>query len=415
MAKQGERLTKRLAGATVASALAVVIAGVGGVAAIVNGGEETLRNQVVELNDVRAALTEGAEAPAEDAAPGDVGSSFEGRAATLEAADQALASAQDALRGAAESRSGAAAGAVALVALVAIAAIALIALYLYRAVARPFARLEGFAEAVAAGDLDAPLAYERSNPFGKFTWAFDHLRGELARARADEERAREAHKTALASLSHDLRTPLASLRAYAEALEMGLVVSDAERAEYERAIMRKCDEASSLVEDLLQHALSDMDRISVQCAPVRATPVIRRCAADASGLVRVACKRLDDAVVNADEARLAQIVDNLVGNAIKYASGSPVEIEAVVEGGAYAIKVRDFGPGMPPEDVPFATERFFRGSNVSGQPGSGLGLFISAYLAERMGGRLRVENAHPGLQATVELPLADDMPEESAR
>ena len=60
---------------------------------------------------------------------------------------------------------------------------------------------------------------------------------------------------------------------------------------------------------------------------------------------------------------------------------------------------------MSPEDIPFATERFFRGSNVSDQPGSGLGLFISAYLAQRMGGHLRVENAHPGLKVTIELPL----------
>ncbi len=400
MAKQGERLTKRLVGAAIASALAVVVAAASGIALVANGGADELRSQVVELNDARQEIA---------------GNAPDGRDGSLHAADQALASAQDALRDAAKSRNDAAVGAVVLMALVAIAAIALVVLYLYRAVARPFARLEGFAEAVAAGDLDAPLSYERSNPFGKFTWAFDHLRGELARARADEERAREAHKTALASLSHDLRTPLASLRAYAEALEMGLVASDVERAEYERAIMRKCDETSSLVEDLFQHALSDMDRISVQCAPVQAASVIRRCAVDASGLVQVACRRLDDAVVNADEARLAQIVDNLIGNAVKYASGSPVEMEAVAESGTYAIAVRDFGSGMPPEDVPFATERFYRGANASGQPGSGLGLFISSYLAGRMGGRLRVENAHPGLRVTVELPLADGMSEENAR
>lgn len=400
MAKQGERLTKRLVGAAIASALAVVVAAASGIAVVANGGEDALRSQVVEINDARQEITENA--------PDD-------RDGSLQAADQALASAQDALRDAADSRNDAATGAVALTALVSLAALAFMTIYLYRAVARPFARLEGFAEEVASGNLDAPLVYERSNPFGKFTWAFDHLRKELARARADEERAREDHKAALASLSHDLRTPLASLRAYAEALEMGLVASDVERTEYERAIMRKCDETSSLVEDLFQHALSDMDRISVQCAPVQAASVIRRCAADASGLVQVACRRLDDAVVNADEARLAQIVDNLIGNAVKYASGSPVEMETVAESGTYAIAVRDFGSGMPPEDVPFAAERFYRGANASGQPGSGLGLYISSYLAERMGGRLRVENAHPGLRVTVELPLVDGIPEESAR
>ena len=389
MAKQGERLTKRLAGAALVSALVVAIAGAGGIALVANGGEETLRNQVVELNGVRQEIAEGAPDGSE----------------SLQAADQALATAQGALRDAAESRSGAAVGAVALIALVSVAALGFMAVYLHRVVARPFTRLEGFAEEVASGNLDAPLAYERSNPFGKFTWAFDHLRKELDRARKDEERTREDHKAALASLSHDLRTPLASLRAYAEALEMGLVSSEEERTEYERAIIRKCDEASSLVEDLFQHALTDMDRITVACEPVQAAPIVKRCAADSSGLARISCLRADDARVEADEARLAQAIDNLIGNAIKYARGSAIDIQATAEGGLYTISVRDFGPGIPAEDMLFATERFYRGANASGRPGSGLGLYISAYLAERMGGRLHLANAHPGLKATIELPL----------
>lgn len=389
MAKQGERLTRRLAGAALASALAVAIAASASIAAIANGGEDTLRNQVVKLNDVRQEI-------AEDASD-DRGS--------LQTTDQALAGAQDALRDAAESRSGAAVGAVVLTALISVAALTFMAIYLHRTVVRPFTRLEGFAEEVASGNLDAPLAFERSNPFGKFTWAFDHLRKELDRARKDEERAREDHKAALASLSHDLRTPLASLRAYAEALGMGLVNSEEERAEYERAIIRKCDETSSLVEDLFQHALSDMDRIAVACEPMQAAPIVRRCASDSSGLARISCLRVDDARVEADEARLAQAIDNLIGNAIKYACGSAIDIQTTAENGLYTIAVRDFGPGVPPEDLPFATARFYRGSNASGKPGSGLGLYISAYLVERMGGHLRLANAHPGLKATIELPL----------
>ena len=186
---------------------------------------------------------------------------------------------------------------------------------------------------------------------------------------------------------------------------MGLVNSEEERAEYERAIIRKCDEASSLVEDLLQHALSDMDRLSVTCGPVQAAPIVRRCAADSSALASIFCERVDDARVEADETRLAQAIDNLIGNAIKYARGSVIDIQATAEDGLYTIAVRDFGPGIPPEDLPFATERFYRGANASGKPGSGLGLYISSYLVERMGGHLHLTNAHPGLRATIELPL----------
>lgn len=391
MARQGEQLAKRLVWVSVLAILVVVITAAVGMSLVSEGNGDALRNQVVEINDVREGLAENASDSQSD----------------LVQADQALARAQDTLRNAAETQDETSSAAVTLIALIAIAVILWLAAYLYRAVARPFMRLEEFAEEVASGNLDAPLAYERSNPFGKFTWAFDHLRKELDRARKDEERLREDHKTALASLSHDLRTPLASLRAYAEALEMGLTDSEAEHAEYERAIVRKCDEVSSLVEDLFQHALSDMDRISVECEPVHAASIVRLCSSDASGLAPVSCGSIDDAIVMADETRLAQVIDNLIGNSIKYAEGASIEVTAAAENGIYMISIRDFGPGIPAKDMPFSTNRFYRGSNAAGKPGSGLGLFISAYLMQRMGGKLHLENARPGLEATIELPVLD--------
>lgn len=392
MARQGEQLTKRLVWVSVLAALTVAITAMVSVFLVADGDDDALRNQVVELNVVREGLAENA---------------IEGQGDLAIRADQALASAQTILRNATETQNATSTLAVAFIALIAIAVVLSLVLYLYRAMARPFMKLEGFAEEIASGNLDAPLAFERSNPFGRFTWAFDHLRKELERARKDEERLREDHKTALASLSHDLRTPLASLRAYAEALEMGLVGSEAEREEYERAIVRKCDEVSSLVEDLFQHALTDMDRISVECKPIQAARLVRLCASDASGLALVSCGSIEEALVVADESRLAQVIDNLIGNSIKYAEGARIEVSAAVENGIYTISVRDFGPGIPAEDMPFATDRFYRGSNASGKSGSGLGLFISAYLVGRMGGRLHLENARPGLEATIELPSLD--------
>lgn len=158
-----------------------------------------------------------------------------------------------------------------------------------------------------------------------------------------------------------------------------------------------------LVEDLFQHALADMERIQVECAPVQASFVLGSCVNDYAGIAPISCAHIDDALIQADEVRLAQVVGNLVGNSLKYARGSAIEIEGMAHGAAYSVTVRDFGPGIPAGDLPFATERFYRGSNAADQAGSGLGLFIASYLTERMGGRLRLENAHPGLKATIEL------------
>ncbi len=394
MTSGGARIRRRFR-ACVAIALACVLgASAAGLAVVGMAGDEAseaLRGQVLQLNEARATLAEAADAS---------------DPALAEGADAALAEAQGALRAAARERDGAMAAAIALVALVGLLAVGGTAAYLYRSVVAPFLRLEAFAADVAEGDLDAPLAYERSNPFGQFAWAFDHLRGQLKRAREAEEQAAEAHKTALASLSHDLRTPLAALRAHAEALELGLASTPEERQEYERLVMAKCDEAAGLVEDLLTHALADMERISVACDRVPTAPLLEGCAAGFASVAPVACVRADEASLMADPKRLAQAIDNLLANAVKYAPGARVEVSGVRADGSYLIAVRDFGSGVAPDELPFVRQRFYRGTNAGERPGAGLGLFIAEHLVERMGGQLSVENAEPGLRVSMAFPLA---------
>lgn len=376
-----------------AIAVACVLGATIAAAAIVSGqeSEDALREHVLELNEDRAALDD---------------MDREDGASIAREADASLAAAQQALRDAAQQRNGLALAAILLMAIAALVAVGCVAAYLYRSVVAPFLRLEAFATDVANGNLDAPLAYERSNPFGQFAWAFDHLRTQLKRARAAEEAAAEAHKTALASLSHDLRTPLAALRAHAEALELELARTPEEQAEYERLIMRKCDEAAGLVEDLLTHALADMERIDIACVRTNVAPILRSCVAGFSSVTSVSCPRLDPAWAHVDPKRLAQAVDNLLANATKYAPGASVEVSCGMLDGSCTVIVRDHGPGVAPDDLPFLKDQFFRGANAANSAGAGLGLFIVDHLTCRMGGHLSVENAHPGLKVTMAFPPA---------
>ena len=383
--QEGARIARRLVGAAVAATVAFALAALAATALL--AGDEAgveMRAQVVELNAARAELSDDAEA------------------------DAALARAQDALRMAADIRSNLpVALAWALAAFGAVAVWGVIA-YLYASVVRPFMRLEAFAQDVAAGNLDAPLAYERGNPFGRFTWAFDNMRVEIKRARAAEAEAVEQGKTAVAALSHDIKTPIASIRAYSEALELGLARDDEEREGYARTIARKCDEVTSLTDDLFLHALADLDRIQVRSVDAPIARTVRQAVADFDAAGAVLLGRLDEAQVGHDPKRLEQAIENLLANAAKYAPDAPVEVTGVLDTAAraYRVRVRDHGPGIPPEDLPFAADRFYRGSNAHDAPGAGLGLFIVRYLVEQMGGTLRLEDAEPGLAATLELPLA---------
>ena len=165
---------------------------------------------------------------------------------------------------------------------------------------------------------------------------------------------------------------------------------------------------TSLTDDLCLHALADLDRIQVRCEEAPIARVMARVVADFDADGRVTLGRLDEAQASCDPKRLEQALENLLANASKYASGAAVEVEGVLDIAerVYRVTVRDHGPGIPPEDLPFVADRFYRGSNAGDAPGAGLGLFIVRYLVEQMGGGLSLENAEPGLAAVLELPLA---------
>ena len=123
--------------------------------------------------------------------------------------------------------------------------------------------MKQFAGEVAKGNFDVPLEYERSNYFGDFTWAFDSMRKEITKARLNEKEAIENNKTVIATLSHDIKTPISSIRAYAEGLEANLDTTPEKRAKYLKILIRKCDEVTKLTNDLFLHALSDLDKLKI--------------------------------------------------------------------------------------------------------------------------------------------------------
>ena len=131
--------------------------------------------------------------------------------------------------------------------------------YVYVAILRPFDKMKAFAQKISQGDFDVPLDYERSNYFGDFTWAFDSMRREITKARSCEREAIENNKTVIATLSHDIKTPISSIRAYAEGLQANLDGTPEKREKYVSVIMKKCDEVSRLTNDLFLHSLSDLE------------------------------------------------------------------------------------------------------------------------------------------------------------
>lgn len=278
--------------------------------------------------------------------------------------------------------------------------------YVYFSILRPFDKLKKFSMKIAQGDFNVPLHYERSNYFGQFTWAFDSMRQEITKARSCEREAIENNKTVIATLSHDIKTPISSIRAYAEGLEANLDSTPEKRANYLQILMRKCDEVSHLTNDLFLHSLSDLDKLKINpekfelCEFMKT--VVNEITAEKNDIHLNVPN--DTVVVFADKNRLTQISENLINNARKYAK-SDIDITLFISHDFAEISFRDYGTGIPDEDMPFIFDKFYRGKNCGKEQGSGLGLYIVKYITEQMGGTILLHNHIDGLEATVTLPV----------
>lgn len=276
--------------------------------------------------------------------------------------------------------------------------------YIYVSILRPFDKMKIFAKEIAQGNFDLPLAYERSNYFGDFTWAFDSMRKEITRARSCEKEAVENNKTVIATLSHDIKTPIASLRAYAEGLEANMDSSAEKREKYISVIIRKCDEVAGLTNDLFLHSISSLDRLEISMETFELCGFLRAAVSEITVDEQNVCLTLPDQkiMVSADKNRLVQVCENIINNAAKYA-GTVLDLTVTPDGDSVRIIFRDYGSGIEDEDLPFVFDKFYRGKNCGNRQGSGLGLYIVKYIIEKMNGKVFLHSYPDGLEVTVTL------------
>lgn len=280
--------------------------------------------------------------------------------------------------------------------------------------AAPFVEAAGISERVAAGDLEARMsepANDRSDEAATMARSVNHMVDNLARAQGLERQF-------LLSISHDLRTPMTSIQGYAEALTDG-AIDDPQKAG--RVILSEARRLDRLVSDLLDLARLDAAQFSLEQQP---TDVGEVSADVVSAFLRQANDRdielhLDaeqTPMVAADPERLAQIIANLLDNALRYAA-SAITVSVSNDGATVVVRVSDDGPGIAADDVPHVFERLYVAKHRPSQreSGSGLGLAIAHELTAAMGGTIRADNAESGgAMFTLTLPTGAVSPNAGA-
>lgn len=275
-------------------------------------------------------------------------------------------------------------------------------IYLNRIVVKPFHKLKGFAQRVAGGNLDIPLEMDRTNLFGAFTESFDIMRDELKKARIAEAEANASKKELVAKLSHDIKTPVASIKA---ASEVGVMLTEDEkiRDNYTQ-IIRKADQINTLITNLFTATLEELQQLSVTPTDIESAE-LKALLENADYLHRADLPAVPDCLLYADRLRLQQVFDNIFANSYKYAD-TKIDVSVCRENDRLAVCIEDYGGGVGAEELPLLKEKFRRGSNTKDIEGAGLGLYISDYFMKEMGGALVIENGRNGLKVTVMISLS---------
>lgn len=274
--------------------------------------------------------------------------------------------------------------------------------YLHSSVIKPFRKLEQFAESVAGGNLDIPLKMDRKNIFGAFTEGFDIMRSELKKARLSEARANAEKKELVAKLSHDIRTPVASIKA---ASEVGAAIAENEKSRQNYAhIIRKADQINTLVTNLFSATLEELQQLTVEPVDME-SGVLFEMLESADYFHYAEIPHIPQCLIFADKLRLQQVFDNIFANSYKYAN-TKIDVEISLTENHIAIRIEDQGGGVPEKEIPLLKEKFKRGRNAENVEGAGLGLYISDCFMKEMGGELVIENGQKGLAAKIFIALS---------
>lgn len=254
---------------------------------------------------------------------------------------------------------------------------------------RPFDELQQFAAQIAKGNLDFPLPVRKHNFFGAFTESFDLMREELSRARESEYQANRSKKELVADLSHDIKTPVAAIKATCEVMQMK--ESNPDTLDKVSVIAAKADTIDHLIGNLFHATMDELEALKVEVTE-ESTLCIEKMLADLRYYGElIVPETIPECLVYMDRLRLEQVIDNIVNNAYKYAKTS-VTIHFYNLSDGIKIRIQDNGAGVPEEELPLVTEKFYRGSNTKGKDGSGLGLYLAKMFMEQMQGGLECYN-----------------------
>lgn len=275
--------------------------------------------------------------------------------------------------------------------------------YLYKTILHPFKKLENFAHQIASGNLDAPILMDKNNIFGAFTESFDIMREELHKSKKKEYLANKSKKELVASLSHDIKTPVTSIKLISELLLV--MIKDEKINTKISSIYNKAEQIDHLVTDMFNTTLEELNELKVAVTDEYSTS-LKALFNNADFYNKVTLGEIPECAIQVDILRLQQVINNVINNSYKYAD-TKINVDFYLDNSYLQINIKDYGQGVLDDELPLLFNKFYRGKNpnVQKQDGSGLGLHISKYLMNEMGGDINCYNENDGFKVELLIPI----------
>lgn len=258
-------------------------------------------------------------------------------------------------------------------------------------------------KSILEGNLNTPVKYDYDGEIGTLCHDFEIMRSELSDSFNREKKLKEDEKVLLASISHDLKTPLSSITCHVEGILLEVVTNSDDIKRYAQIIMNKATVLNTMIDDIMEHTKSELYQLSIDVEEVYSAEyfgeLIKDLSQDASHKnCTVTCSDIPNVILKLDKKRISELMQNLFVNSIKYGKDNGrIEVTFSLEQTdkkRFIVSVKDNGNGIAAADLPFIFNKFFRGdkSRTQNIPGSGLGLSISKYIIEQHGGKIECDS-----------------------
>ncbi len=266
-------------------------------------------------------------------------------------------------------------------------------IYIKIKILSPFRKLSDVPYQLSKGNLTHPLKENKSRYFGRFIWGVDLLRENIEQQKTREMELQKDKKTLLLSLSHDIKTPLSAIKLYSKALSKGLYSDKEKQIEIADSINAKADEIESYISQIVTASREDFLSFEVNNGEFYLSELIDEISSYYDEKMEIhsidfSVNKFSDCILKGDKDRSNEVLQNIIENAIKYGDGKTIDISFSDEENCRLISVKNSGSILSENELIHIFDSFQRGSNASGKPGSGLGLYISKKLMNLMGGEI---------------------------